>query len=612
MLIDESPLGIVEWNEDMRAVQLNDAAEEILGYSEAELRGEPWTTIVPASDREHVGETISATLADATSRYNVNENVRADGERITCEWHNRVVTDDSGSVVALFSLFQDITDRVRREEAVEQLHETARSLMRAETPEDVATIVVEAVRDILDIPVNSVHLRTSSADRLEPVAWTDEARELVGPLPSFEPGRGLAWRVYESGTIETFDDVSTIEDRYNPETNVQSEIILPLREHGVLLAGSTAAAAFDESDVSLAKTLTATATAALERIERTEALGLERHRLQTLFEMVPEPIVRIRLEDGHPVLEDGNQAFEETFGHSVDEAAGESINDLIVPPDRRSAAEHIDDQVTKDQRIRKEVQRQTADGLGDFLFRSVPVEGFEERDEYFGIYIDISELKTYERRLEQQNERLEMFAGVVSHDLRNPLMVAQSGLEMVRQRLDDGQAIDSSALDIVVRSHERMDQLVDDLLTLARNNEQTLDPEPVSLAEMSRACWETVATDGATVEVETTERIRADESQLKHALENLIRNAVEHGGDDVTVTIGDTPDGFYVEDDGVGIPPDEREQVFEKGYSTTEGGTGFGLVIIQQVADAHGWEVEVTDTADDGVRFEFSGAETGD
>ncbi|MFC6862089.1 ATP-binding protein [Halomicroarcula sp. GCM10025817] len=480
--------------------------------------------------------------------------------------------------------------------------------MRAETHQDVAEMIVRAARDILDIPVNSVHLRAAKDDRLEPVAWTDEAREVVGPLPTFEPGSGLAWQVFESGDAAMFEDVSTADDRFNPETNVRSEMILPLGDYGVLLAGSTAVSKFDGADVSLMKTLTTTATAALEQIERTEALGLERHRLRTLFEMVPEPIIRVKFEDDRPVLRDGNPAFEETFGHDVEDAAGEPVNDLIVPPDRQRAAERIDDRIRSDRTLGREVRRQTDDGLGDFLFRSVPVPG--ERDEYFGIYVDISELKRYERRLEEQNERLEMFAGAVSHDLRNPLMVAQSGVEMVQQQLEGDGDLNDDALDIVARAHDRMDQLVDDLLTLARHNGQTLDPEPISLADVGRACWETVKTDGATLDVEATMRVRADESQLKQLLENLVRNAVDHGGTDVTVTIGDIADGFYVEDDGTGIPPAEREQVFERGYSTADDGTGFGLVIADQVADAHGWDLRLTDGADGGARFEVSGVET--
>ena len=90
-------------------------------------------------------------------------------------------------------------------------------------------------------------------------------------------------------------------------------------------------------------------------------------------------------------------------------------------------------------------------------------------------------------------------------------------------------------------------------------------------------------------------------------VENLVRNAVEHGGDTVTVTVGDLPGGFYVEDDGPGIPEDERRDVFESGYTTSSGGTGFGLAIVSEIADAHGWSVRVTEGSEGGARVEFTG-----
>lgn len=78
---------------------------------------------------------------------------------------------------------------------------------------------------------------------------------------------------------------------------------------------------------------------------------------------------------------------------------------------------------------------------------------------------------------------------------------------------------------------------------------------------------------------------------------------------DVTVTIGDLDRGFYVEDDGPGIPEEERDAVFKAGYSTNEAGTGFGLNIVKQVVQSHGWEIIVTESLDGGARFEITGVD---
>ena len=103
----------------------------------------------------------------------------------------------------------------------------------------------------------------------------------------------------------------------------------------------------------------------------------------------------------------------------------------------------------------------------------------------------------------------------------------------------------------------------------------------------------------------------ADETRLQRLFENLFRNALDHGGPDVTVTVGVLPDrsGFYVSDDGPGIPEDERESVLEPGYTTHEEGTGFGLAIVSEVVTAHGWEIQVTESDAGGARFEIRGVE---
>ncbi|MGM0718638.1 MAG: sensor histidine kinase, partial [Halobacteriota archaeon] len=113
----------------------------------------------------------------------------------------------------------------------------------------------------------------------------------------------------------------------------------------------------------------------------------------------------------------------------------------------------------------------------------------------------------------------------------------------------------------------------------------------------------------ATLNIETDRVIRSDRDRLRHLLENLMRNAVEHGESDVTVTVGDLEDGFYIEDDGAGIPIDLRERVFESGVSTADHGTGLGLAITKQVAEAHDWEIRVKNGDEGGARFEITGVE---
>ncbi|RDI72308.1 ATP-binding protein [Halopelagius longus] len=225
-----------------------------------------------------------------------------------------------------------------------------------------------------------------------------------------------------------------------------------------------------------------------------------------------------------------------------------------------------------------------------------------------------------ERELERQNERLEEFAGVVSHDLRNPLNVAEGFLELAREEGDE------QHFARVEDALGRMDELIEDLLTLARQGAAVDAFDDVPLADVVEAAWETAGSSAATLRIaDELGTVACDQSRLRELLENLFGNSVEHGstssrpgaddsvehaGPEVTVTVRRTDAGFAVEDDGPGIPADERETVFEAGHSTNAEGTGFGLNIVRSVAEAHGWSVSLGESPDGGVRFEFSGVET--
>ena len=203
-----------------------------------------------------------------------------------------------------------------------------------------------------------------------------------------------------------------------------------------------------------------------------------------------------------------------------------------------------------------------------------------------------------EQELARQNERLEEFASVISHDLSSPLNVAKGRLELVEGNETQVEPIRSAL--------ERMETLIQDVLALARQGQTVDETEPVAIADITEKCFKNVSTGDATISVESDETILADPARLPEVFENLFRNSVEHGGEDVTIRVGTMRNGFYVEDDGPGIPDDDRERVFESGFSTSESGTGFGLSIVQQIAEAHGWSVAVTESESGGARFEFA------
>ena len=250
---------------------------------------------------------------------------------------------------------------------------------------------------------------------------------------------------------------------------------------------------------------------------------------------------------------------------------------------------------------------------------------------HIGTINDITERKARERQLRREVDRLDEFASIVSHDLRNPLNVASGRLELYRASGDEAH------LEHIERAHDRMEALVDDLLMLARAGDELNETTAVHLTGVAESAWQNVVTTTATLEVGDDCVFLADETRLEGLFENLIRNAIEHGANkvdrgsayehddtaledtettpskstNVTIRVGALADrnGFFVEDDGEGIPPEERESVFESGYTTAADGTGFGLSIVEEIAAAHGWSVDVLAGRDGGARFEFTGVD---
>lgn len=237
-----------------------------------------------------------------------------------------------------------------------------------------------------------------------------------------------------------------------------------------------------------------------------------------------------------------------------------------------------------------------------------------------GVVRDITERRAREQELRAQNERLEAFAEIVGHDLRNPLGVVSGHAELARERAADGASGEEliPQLEAIETAVGRMTSLTEDLLTLAEQGETVGDRRPVAVDEAVREVWSTLDTDGATLAVADPGRVRADPTRFQQLLANLLENAVEHGStssgpevddavehgpeDELTVNVVGTEDGFAVTDDGSGIPSDERDRVFERGHSTADS-TGFGLAIVDAVAEAHGWTATAGESESGGARF---------
>ncbi|WP_276261021.1 sensor histidine kinase [Haloglomus litoreum] len=309
-----------------------------------------------------------------------------------------------------------------------------------------------------------------------------------------------------------------------------------------------------------------------------------------------------------------NRAFEELWGYSRREMSDsiEGHLDAIHPEDRDDVREAMaqqaaavadgrDEEVHYDFRLRRDDQVRWIESVA-FSIQG----GMNHEPAIGGISRDVTERVRRERRLQEQVERLDQATSFITHDLRNPLNVAQGRLEQYRATADP------ENLDAVAEAIDRIEAITTDMLELVSLESSDEPRRPVDVGTIARRAWNTVDTREAELVVVDDVTVMADASHLRSLLENLIRNAVGHGGDDVTVRVGALPGGagFYLEDSGRGIPEPERESALEHGYSTGYSGTGTGLTIVRRVAEAHGWDMSLAESAEGGLRVEF-GHESG-
>ena len=308
--------------------------------------------------------------------------------------------------------------------------------------------------------------------------------------------------------------------------------------------------------------------------------------------------------DERGVVQYESPSIERVFGFEQDALVGDQVAEYFHPEDREDVVEAFETVVSSEEYAVEAVEYRHERADGTYLW----VESVASADPTpGGNYVvntrDVSERKARERRLEATNERLDEFAAVVSHDIRNPLQIARARLELAREETD------SEHLAEVVDAHDRMEALIEDVLSLARGERRVSRTEPVVLADVVAACWDAVPTADATLAVDgPLPTVEGSPRRLRRLFENLFRNAVEHAGPAPAIRVTRTEAGFAVCDDGPGIPPDEREDALSAGYTTRTEGTGLGLPIVARVAGAHGWSVEVETSDAGGARVHVVGA----
>ncbi len=553
--------GIAILGEDGHIEYLNSAYAELLGYERDNLIGTHWETLYRDEDIDEIYDVLLPAARDGRW-HGQTSFIRKDRTMIDLE-HTLSYTNDGSLICTLSNPTID-------ESAETQLSVRERAMNEA--------------------PVGIILTNPHAEDN--PIIYVnDKFTDLTGYEKDEVLGRNCRFLQGEQTREEPVDKLRTAVENREPVTvelrNYRADgtkfwnhvRIAPLFDDN----GDIEYFVGFQNDVTKKKT-------------HEEQLRSQTARLEALFKHSPDMIA---IHDANGIICDVNQRMSTKLGYTADELIGKNVLEFDTAADPDRAQSFWKDLPTNTpQRFEGELERN--DGT------TVPVEihlirlDLDGKDRFVAMDRDIAEQNKQKQKLVEQNERLERFTSIVSHDLRNPIQLAQGRLGLLQEECDSAHIAD------IELALNRMNTLTEDLLTLARVGDDAMEVEEVSLDEILQECWGTVVTKDATLAIKTDRMVVADRDQLKQLFENLFRNAIEHAGENVTVTVGETADGFYVEDDGPGIPDSEYDEIFEAGYTTAEDGTGFGLNIVSSVVDAHDWAIAITERSEGGARFEIS------
>ena len=508
------------------------------------------------------------------------------------------VGDTIGHGIASMRQFQErerVEGALRTERRqVEKLHSVAAQMVSCEAEGSIYELAIDAAENILEFDICGID--TAEGEFLVPKATSTS----MNP-ENFERtanDSGVAGETFQNSRTIIVDDVRSYEKAKPTNPDYRSVLSVPLGDIGVFQAGSVEIGAFSEDDAELAELLMAHTAETLKRVRSDAALRESEQKYRTLIEQSHDAVTILQNDQYEFV----NQRACDLYGRDRETLCSVETWELLHEGDHEQI-EEVDDYLLAEPGRHRTFEARIVRPDGEvrhceFSTTSITYEGDVA---LLSSIRDITERKEHERELERQNERLEEFASVVSHDLRSPINVVRGSVDLARETGD------AEHFDRAEDALDRMEVLVEDILDLARQGKLVDETEPVVLADAVTEAWTTVDAPDAELEASLDgELVTADRVRLRELFENLFRNAVEHGGRDVTVTVDSLPDGFCVADDGTGIPANRCEDVFERGFTSTDDGTGFGLAIVENIAEAHGWTIAAV-ASDGGARFDVTG-----
>jgi PAS domain S-box-containing protein len=557
---------------DGTVVDINETAMEYIESGIEDVREQPFWETPWWEHNSELQESVKEWIEKAANGEYVpfeTDITQSDGELATVNGVFRPVQDRDGEIVSLIISDRDITDRKDRERRFEAMFEDPNILVGLLEPDGTVLNINDTAMEYIDSDLEDI---TGTPFSTTPW-WPEEMQSVI--QETVKQAANGEYVEYEANLEKPDGTPYSVTGVIRPVTNDRDVVI----------------------------SLIVSARDVTERVKREKTLD-------AILENTTTPLF-LKNRDGEYLLV--NNGFRELFGLEDSDVRGETDAELFPPAMAEEVQKNDDYVLETGEPVETEEHVVTEDSEYVFLSSKVPVYdiGIEpDSDEpvaVFGVANDITERKQREQILERQNKRFDELANTVSHDLQTPLSTARGRAEMA---IETG---DTEQMEKALTALERADRLREDLVNVLRTKEIVGETESVDLDTVAEEVWESItASDKASLRIEDSATVDADPDAVRRLFENLFSNSVEHSGEDVTIRLGQIDDGFYVEDDGPGISPGERDEVFTAGYSTKEGGSGVGMVSVREIILSHKWTISITESESGGARFEITDVKKSD
>jgi len=657
-VIQASPLAIISLTLDGQVATWNQAAERIFGWAEAEVVGRTLPIVPPDRQDEFRVLLERVRRGEALAELELIRQ-RKDGTPLEVSVSTAPIYDESGAIARIMAVIANITARKQ----VERAEREQRALVEALTDAVVAINSTLDLEQILDRILANVG-QVIPHDFANIMLVEEGVAHVVGHR-GYEESGAADWRpslrlvVSEAASLRTMaetgeplviGDTATVGSWHNGPGHREhrSWAGAPIRLHGEVIGFLNVASAtpnfYNQHHAQALKAFADGAATALHnarlydeirshadmletRVEqRTAELNESKERLEAIFNNTSDVIL---LTDTDGIIQRVNPAFASFFPYDLSEVVGRPLAELVAPEQAAALAEGLRSAISRRQSVRVELIASEAGGA------SLDAEGslspIENRSGTVTAIVcsihDISAHKRLEAQLRQTlaqqvelNELKSRFVAMAAHDLRNPLSVIQTAIELLRrynERMTDAQR--QERYERIQASIEFMIALLDDILLIGKAESHTLTPnlqrvdlpglcrEIVTEIEQTSAAKHRVVFD---FEAQSQDAV-TDPKLLRHILSNLLDNAAKYSPAGSTITFGATCTAeratFTVRDEGIGIAQADLDRLFEPFFRAdnvvSAPGTGLGLAIVKQMVDQLGGTIEVSSTLGAGTTF---------